>query len=164
MRTQTPIEITDMNYNTAKQVAALEEQLFSDPWSLRALREELANPAATWLVAKKAHRVAGFIGVHRILDEMHILQVGVVQEQRRRGIAGLLLGTVVELASQRRMNVILLEVRQSNLAALSLYRSFGFEQVGRRPDYYHNPTEDALLLTKFLQPPVSLEGNEQVFS
>ncbi len=80
------------------------------------------------------------------LDEWEIENVVVAANQRRRGIASQLIAELMRLAGQARATSVLLEVRESNLAARRLYEKLGFTQFARRPQYYRNPPEDALLL------------------
>jgi len=85
-----------------------------------------------------------------VLDEGHIHNVAVSPDFRRRGIARSLVEALIDFSRKQSLSVMLLEVRNANLPAIELYASFGFEVVGRRPNYYKNPREDALLMTKVL--------------
>lgn len=122
-------------------LAALESACFADPWSREALREELDNPCARFLVAEQNDTVVGYIGCHHIADEGFIANVAVDPNCRRQGIGKAL----VEAAIAQGVGLyrLTLEVRTSNEAASALYRSLGFVKDGTRPRFYAHPTEDA---------------------
>jgi len=131
-------------------MARIERESFSTPWSGDAIDGELSNPCAAYLVCEDEDgRAVGYIGVHIVLDEGHITNIAVDKEHRKRGIGAMLVGSLIEEAKDIDLSFLTLEVRQSNFAAIKLYRSFGFEECGKRPGYYQTPSEDALLLTKY---------------
>ena len=82
-------------------------------------------------------------------DEGYILNVAVLPRYCGQGIGKALVNTVLDYAENNNLAFVTLEVRVSNAPAISLYTSLGFEKVGERKNYYSNPTENALLLTKF---------------
>lgn len=129
-------------------VAELERLCFSTPWSEAMLEEELYNDTASFIVAEgEDGQVLGYAGLHVILDEGYIDNVAVRPDCRRQGIADRLLDVFCRFG-QERLFFLTLEVRPSNEAAVTLYKKNGFQEVGRRRDYYENPKEDALLLTR----------------
>ena len=130
------------------RVAALEQVCFSDPWSENSVRSELDNPLSTWLVALEGETVLGYVGSQTVLDEADIMNVAVAPEHRRQGIARLLLERLEEALRSRNVHSLTLEVRASNEPAKALYASLGYVPVGRRPNYYFKPREDALILRK----------------
>lgn len=142
--------IEDMTAETVNAVAALERVCFSSPWSLESLAGELSNPLAVYRVARLDGMVAGYIGMHHIIDEGYITNVAVSPEHRRQGVAAALISDFMQYASENKLRMLTLEVRQSNTAARALYRGFGFEDVGLRKNYYVLPTEDAVLMTREL--------------
>ena len=91
-------------------------------------------------------QIVGFVVARCADDEWEIENVVVVPEQRRLGTGSALVRELVQEAGRSGVTAVLLEVRESNAAARGLYEKIGFNQVGRRPDYYRNPPEDALLL------------------
>lgn len=141
------IKLRLMEYSDISAVAALERECFSDAWSENMIREELCNEFCDMYVAEEDGRVAGYAGVQIILDEGYITNVAVSAASRRRGIGRALVERLVKTARERSLAFITLEVRRSNLAAISLYESFGFKLEGVRAGYYRNPDEDALLMT-----------------
>ena len=129
-------------------LATLEQQCFSSPWSEKALREELDNPVALFLVACTENgEVAGYVGLHLVAPEAFVDNLAVFDKFRRQGVAQALLAEACALARQRGVDRIALEVRQSNAAAQALYTKLGFVQDGRRPRFYEHPQEDALLFS-----------------
>lgn len=130
------------------QVAALEKECFSDPWSQRSVASELENPLALWLVWEEDGQVLGYVGSQTVLDETDMMNVAVSAQARRRGIAQALVEALVIQLKQRGSRCLTLEVRASNAPAIALYGKLGFRQVGRRPNYYSHPKEDGLILRK----------------
>ena len=139
------IEIIRMNESHVSAVAELERQNFSEPWPEIAVRSELTNKLALWLVAVEDGVVAGYVGSQTVLQEADMMNIAVAESFRRLGIARML---VEELIRQLDAYQLTLEVRASNAPAIALYESLGFTQVGRRKNYYHKPKEDALILRK----------------
>lgn len=129
-------------------IAALEQVCFSDPWPEAAVESELTNPLSLWLVAVEEGQVAGYVGSQSVLGEADMMNVAVSPEFRRRGVARALLLALERRLAENAVHSLTLEVRASNEPAISLYHSLGYVQVGRRPNYYHKPREDALILRK----------------
>ena len=142
------IRFERMNAAHISQVAGLEEICFSDPWSEKSVSAELTNPLSLWVVALDGERVAGYVGSQSVQGEADMMNVAVRPDYRRRGIAqGLVTHLVAQLA-EKKVHSLALEVRASNRPAIALYEKLGFAQVGRRPNYYRNPREDALIMRK----------------
>ena len=139
------IEIVRMNESHVSAVAELERQNFSDPWPDIAVRGELTNKLALWLVALEDGEVVGYVGSQTVLQEADMMNIAVADTHRRRGIAKML---VEELIRQLHAYQLTREVRASNAPAISLYEALGFQQVGLRKNYYRKPKEDALILRK----------------
>lgn len=130
------------------QVAALERECFSDPWSEQSLAEELDNPLSLWLVCQVDGEVCGYVGSQTVLGETDMMNVAVLPRARRQGIAQQLILELVVRLKQQGSHCLSLEVRPSNAPAVALYQGLGFSQVGRRPNYYRHPKEDGLILRK----------------
>ena len=145
---QNEIELVPMTEAHVAAVAALEQVCFSDPWSEQSVRSELTNPLSLWLTALDGDTVAGYVGSQTVLDEADIMNVAVAPEYRRRGIARQLLDRLQDLLAAQGIRSLTLEVRASNEPAIALYEALGYVQVGRRPNYYFKPREDALILRK----------------
>ena len=130
----------------AAAIWAVESRAFSDPWSLSGIGEMLESANTRTLVAEADGAVAGFLVARSIRDEGEILNLAVLPEHRRRGLGRELLTAGLDWLSKGGVREVYLEVRQSNAAALAMYRARGFRPVGVRTDYYRNPREDALVL------------------
>ena len=140
--------ITKMDACHVAQVAALEKLCFSDPWSENSVASELNNPLSLWLVALDGERLAGYVGSQTVMDESDMMNLAVHPDCRKQGTATALIVGLVEELAKRGSRCLTLEVRASNENAISVYRKLGFQEVGRRKNYYRNPREDALILRK----------------
>lgn len=137
-----------MSKEHVSQVAALEAQCFHTPWSENAIGGELKNPLSAWFVALDGDQVVGYVGSQSVLGEADMMNLAVKDSYRRQGIAKQLIQSLIQRLSGAQVHSLSLEVRVSNDAAISLYSQMGFLQVGRRPNYYTNPKEDAWILRK----------------
>ena len=141
--------IVPMDRGHIPQLAALERECFSTPWSENMLSDALFDPKASFIVAEDGEGgVLGYAGLQVVLDEGYIANVAVAEEYRRQGVAGELLGVFLRFARAHRLAFLTLEVRVSNTAAIQLYLKHGFAQVGRRKNYYTHPKEDAIIMTR----------------
>jgi ribosomal-protein-alanine N-acetyltransferase len=142
------IEVRPMRMVDIPEVHDIEQASFNEPWPEHALRQELTgNRLARYLVAERGGRVVGFAGVWMMVDDAHITTFGVHPDHRRTGIGVRLLVAVADLAIDLDAVRLTLEVRPSNDPARLLYARFGFVEVGRRPRYYTDDGEDALVMT-----------------
>ncbi|MCL2497405.1 MAG: ribosomal protein S18-alanine N-acetyltransferase [Symbiobacteriaceae bacterium] len=131
------------------QVHAIEELSFPSPWSRESLTNELTrNPVARYIVIENQGEILAYAGIWLILEEGHITNVAVHPKYRRQGLGRAVLERLLRLARCYGIQATTLEVRPSNLVAINLYLSFGFEITGERPGYYTDTNEDALLLWK----------------
>lgn len=130
------------------QIAQLEKECFSEPWNENALSEELSNENSHFLVAV-SDDVAGYIGVQEICGEAYITNVAVFGKYRKYGIGRALLKAACDGAKSRSCEFITLEVRESNIPAITLYESEGFEKAGVRKNFYSAPTENGVIYTKY---------------
>lgn len=145
------LNIVPMEERHLDALAELERVCFSAPWTRSGLAAELQNPGAVFAVAEFSGNVAGYAGMNCVLDECYVDNVAVFPQYRRRGIARALMGSLIDAAQKRGGVFITLEARVSNVGAVALYQSLGFREAGRRPGFYSNPKEDALILTKYLK-------------
>lgn len=142
-------QLVPMDKSHLSAVAALERQCFSTPWTQAMLEEELYNPCACFIVAEgEGGSLLGYAGLHVAADEGYIDNIAVLPEYRRQGVGAALLGAFLAFG-QAHLAFLTLEVRPSNQPAIAFYQAHGFQQVGRRKNYYQDPEEDALLLTVF---------------
>ena len=139
---------TEMKAEHVPQVAALEKLCFADPWGEMSIASELQSIWSYWVVAIDGEQLVGYIGSQSSIDETDIMNMAVHPDWRRRGIAEKLITCLIEELKKRGSHALMLEVRASNAPAIALYEKLGFQQVGRRKNYYRNPKEDALILRK----------------
>ena len=133
------------------QAAEIERLCFSDPWSEKMLAEHLANPCSLTLAAVgDTGRLLGYVGLLAVVDEGYITNVAVRPDCRRQGVASSLLQALEARGRARNLTFLTLEVRQSNAPARALYEKLGYVQAGLRRNYYENPREDAVIMTKTL--------------
>jgi len=132
-----------------EDLLALEERAYSHPWTRRNFEGELASPHAVVLVLRAGGGgLRGYCAFRVVAGEMHLMNLTVDPEVRRRGLGRFLLDLALDLAGRRGAEASFLEVRAGNREAAGLYRTAGFAEVGRRKDYYNRPREDALLLRR----------------
>ena len=137
-----------MNKTHVEAVAQLETVCFSDPWSITSIGSEVDNPLSLWIVALDGEKVVGYVGSQSVLGWADMMNLAVSPDYRRLGIGERLVNELTLQLKDDNVSCLTLEVRQSNSSAISLYTKLGFAEVGRRPGYYHNPREDALILRK----------------
>ncbi len=131
-------------------IAEIERMSIPQPWSEAAFANALAQENAVTLAAVCDGAVCGFITGVYVLDSADIYSVATAEEYRRKGVGGKLLEAFFGALPDEAFTVGL-EVRESNLAAISLYEKNGFERVGLRKNFYSDPKENAVLMTKFIR-------------
>jgi [ribosomal protein S18]-alanine N-acetyltransferase len=151
--------IVPMSEHDLMEVVEIEETTGLSQWGWEAYRSELEKPEAVMLVARRnapedetGRRLSGYIAARINADELHINNIGVWADARRRGVGGALLGAALELAARCGAYEAVLEVRAGNLPAQAMYERLGFEVVGERRNYYKEPVEDAKIMTRRLAP------------
>jgi ribosomal-protein-alanine N-acetyltransferase len=135
-------------------ILKIEEACFSTPWTRRMLEAELSgNPFAHFLLAKRmppgevgSVSIIGYLCFWVVFEEVRLMNLAVIESMQRKGIARALVIRALEVGLAQAAMRAVLEVRASNQAAHTLYRSLGFRDVTTRPIYYTNPIEDALLM------------------
>ncbi len=142
--------VVNMTSEHIPEIALLEKECFSSPWSENALSEELNNESSHFIVAV-SDKVLGYIGVQEICGEAYITNIAVFDEYRKNGIGRKLLILAAEGAKSRKCEFITLEVRESNKSAISLYESEGFDIAGIRKNFYSDPTENGIIYTKYFR-------------
>lgn len=144
------IKFVKMQEKHVGGIYLIEKTCFSNPWTDEGIRAELKNENARFIVALKDEKVIGYVGMYNVCACGYIANVAVHPEYRRNGVAKRLLNEIVFLGTNEDMEFISLEVRESNAAAIGLYRNLGFKNVGVRKNFYTKPIEDAIIMTKFL--------------
>ncbi|MBS5793428.1 MAG: ribosomal protein S18-alanine N-acetyltransferase [Clostridiales bacterium] len=134
-----------------KDVHKIEEDSFSIPWSEKAFYDELTkNKMAIYIVAKKDNEIIGYGGMWHVINEGHITNVAVKKEYRGKGVGSKIIGAFIDIAKEKEMIGITLEVRVSNDIAKNLYKKNGFIMEGIRKEYYEDNKEDAIIMWKNL--------------
>lgn len=147
------ITICPMKETDLDEVLAIEEASYPRPWTRDHFLDELRSALAFPQVALDGDgKVAGYICPVLLLDEAHILNVAVRRDIRSHGLGGLLVDTVISECRKRGASFVGLEVRVSNVSALTLYGRLGFIETGRRPRYYENG-EEAILMEYIIDQP-----------
>jgi ribosomal-protein-alanine N-acetyltransferase len=144
--------ISPMRPDDLDEVVTIERASFGMPWSRGAFLYEIEqNRVARCWVLREDDRIAAYLCLWEIADELHVTNIAVHPGLRRRGLARRLLGAILEDGRTRRLRAVTLEVRPTNDEARTLYESFGFRVVGRRRGYYYDTGEDALIMESDLQ-------------
>ena len=150
--------IREMTLQDVPAVAEVEKQCFSLPWSEQSLINSVVREDTLFLVceesvAKEGNNlelaesgIVGYIGMYLSFDEGDITNVAVAPSHRKKGYGETLVSSAIAHAKEKRLEMILLEVRVSNTPAISLYKKMGFEELGLRKKFYEHPVEDALIM------------------
>lgn len=152
--------IREMTMQDVEQVAAIEKECFSMPWSVQSIMDSVVREDTLFLVCEdnvcddtmtdvtKATQpeVIGYIGMYISFEEADITNVAVSPSCRKKGYGEALVSKAKELAKIKQLEMILLEVRVSNAPAISLYKKMGFEEIGLRKKFYEHPVEDAIIM------------------
>lgn len=144
------IRVRRMREADLERVLQIEHESYSTPWPESSFRGLLRRSDATLLVADTNATVAGYAVSWAVLDQGELGNIAVAPEYRRRGIARVLIETVIDDMKDRGVRELFLEVRVSNVPAQTLYDQYGFEVIGRRRNYYENPVEDALVMRRMV--------------
>ena len=131
-------------------VLAIEDASFNNPTSREWYEEELRRPEVCFIYVLRmpAHPVAGFCAFWRVAEQVHINNLAVLPELRGQGLGTQLLEAIIAEAEHLGADLLTLEVRRSNDPARRLYAQAGFFEAGVRKNYYTNPVEDALILSR----------------
>lgn len=139
------MRIDKLKKEYVNDVFEIEKTCFSNPWSREDIAAQIDCPTSHFLVAVVSGKVAGYMGLQIFSGEGYVTNVAVLPQYRGQGIAKALISKQFE----NEMDFITLEVRESNTPAISLYEKTGFEKIGIRPNFYSNPTENAVIMTKY---------------
>lgn len=142
------IDIRLMTKTDLEQVAGIEREIFSMPWSEKAFADSLQSENTLYTVAEIDGNVAGYCGMYIAFEEGNISNVAVAPEYRRQKIAANMLKNILKLAKEKGVTDVVLEVRETNTGAIRLYEQIGFEEAGVRKNFYDKPKENALIMWK----------------
>ena len=151
--------IASINRTDLEPILAIEQLSFQWPWGRISFEGELSCQNAHNYVVRSAKadnksQVIAYAFIRRAVDELHILKIAVTPAWRGHGIATWLLNSCFTMGTRQGVRSVHLEVRPSNIPAVELYERLGFQEIGRRPNYYADSNEDALLMMKVLAKPV----------
>lgn len=133
-----------------EKIAAIEQVSFPDPWSVDSLWTFASDETVRTLVTakeKESGELVGYYALQYVLDEAEIAIIAVAAKFRRQGVGRELIEEIKKFCINKEIKTLHLEVRSENEAALHLYRAMGFQEVGRRRDYYEKPIDDAILFS-----------------
>lgn len=148
MESKFEIAIKPMQKKDIEDVLKIEEQAYGEHhWSKDSFYGELANNLAHYYSAFDINgKLVGYAGSWRVIDEAHITTIAISSDLKRKKIGEALLNRIIEDCYKNEIKYITLEVRVSNIAAISLYEKYGFKSLGARKGYYQNNNEDALIM------------------
>lgn len=140
------LEIRRMTKEDLPEVAEIEADIFTMPWSAKGFGDAIENPYTLYLVALEDGKIAGYCGLWQSFEEADITNVAVREECRGRHTGTMMLDRLMELGKEQGITRFTLEVRSSNSAAVRLYEKLGFSSVGIRKRFYEKPVEDAVIM------------------
>jgi len=133
-------------WDYAEQIIDIENNSFPTPWSTEAFEAETEKHISNFWALVEEDNIIGYICFWMLEPEIHIINFAVKIEKRNKGLGKLLLKHVIETGINKKIEKVWLEVRPSNLPAISIYKKFGFYEVGRRIGYYRGTGEDAIIM------------------
>lgn len=141
-------KIEKMTLNSLDEVMQIEKLAYGQHhWSRKSFVAEIDNQISTYNCAyTQDNKMAGYMGLWKIIDEAHVTNLAVHPDFRRKGVAKALLLNALDECYREKIKYLTLEVRVSNDGAIKLYESFGFKSLGVRKKYYQNNNEDALIM------------------
>ncbi len=142
--------IRKMRIMDVEQVAAIEKEIFADPWSEQSFQHSMKVPQNLYLVVEENDKILAYCGLWGVAEEGQICNVAVKEEERGRGLATMMLSELLKQGSEMGIKAFTLEVRVSNASAIHVYKKLGFETAGVRKNYYTKPNEDALIMWYYL--------------
>ena len=158
------MEIRRARADDVSEIAILEAEIFSDPWTQRAISDCICKGAMCFVAETDGEVVAYVLGM-LIAPEGEIYRIAVRPDKRPRGIGYRLLDYSVKTERGRGLETLFLEVRSKNIAARNLYRAYGFKEISVRKNYYRDPPDDAIVMLRArgedMRKPYSEEGNQK---
>lgn len=142
------MNIRKMEAEDLDQVAAIEADSFSRPWSRNAFEDSMKLSNYIFLVAEVNHEILGYCGLVCTEDDGNITSIAVKKEVRNKGIGYGIVEAMIDEAKTKGLKAMTLEVRKSNSSAIRLYEQVGFKSAGLRKNYYEAPREDAVIMWK----------------
>ena len=142
-------QIFQLGFSDLESVQAIEDQVYSHPWTRGNFVDSLQNAHIACGLRDNAGQLMGYYFLMPVIDELHLLTFAIAKKFQQQGYAPILLEKMLSYARERQYKTIMLEVRVSNVRAISVYTRFGFVEIGRRKAYYQITTdqrEDAIVM------------------
>lgn len=140
------LEIRPMVYEDAAAVHEIDKACFTDAWNLASFQDIFKFKDNYYLLALWNGAIIGFAGILVVIDEADLINIAVLPDFQGKGVGKQLLKKIMELAKEKGVKAMTLEVRESNIKARKLYESFGFTEIFVRKQYYSSPVEDAVIM------------------
>lgn len=144
------IEFIEADASHLDGIMTVEKKCFTAPWTKNMFLSEMYNENTRLYVLLENAVIVGYISLFKVLDEIHVNNIAVDPQYQRKGYASLIMDRSLEISKELSAAHVTLEARRSNIPAIELYRKYGFEILGFRKNYYKNPKEDAIIMTKEL--------------
>ena len=145
------MQISKFEKKHLKEVFEIEQNSFSIPWSKKSIEEDVFNnERSIYIVALENGEVTGYAGMWDIVGEAHITNIAVAENHRQKGVGYGLVERLIQIATDKKMTGLTLEVRINNQKAQKLYIKHGFKIEGLRKNYYKDTNEDAVIMWKHL--------------
>lgn len=139
--------VREMTLDDLDTILEIENTCFAAPWTRNSFEDEIRNNhLAKYLIIQYDGQIVGYGGMWIIVDEAHITNIAIDKEFRNKGLGSLLVKLMIEYVEELGIYAMTLEVRESNMAAQGLYMKFGFKAYGKRPKYYQDNNEDAVIM------------------
>ena len=145
------VVIRTMNLSDIDRIFELEKEIFSDPWGRDAFVEQVEGENWGGFVAESQSEIIGYACYFIAYVEAHLTNIAVDEKFRRKSVAKLLLDNILQIVEKNQCEYLLLEVRPSNVSAITFYERHDFKLLYRRPNYYHSPVEDALVMVRYFE-------------
>lgn len=145
------VKIRPMTKEDCEAVFAIDRACFADAWSLKMFEELFQYSVNYYFVAEDVDGICGFAGITTSVDTADVMNIGVMPERRKEGIGQELLEVLIQQAKECECEQIMLEVRESNLPAIALYKKNGFQAIAVRKNYYTQPTEHGIIMQRSLE-------------
>lgn len=142
--------IRPIEQNDIAAITDIEKNCFSDPWNENMLSDMINNDFDETFVVEDEGHICGYVNIRTLADESELMRICIVPEKRGAGYSKLLMERAIIAAKIKKAEKVFLEVRESNEPAINLYKKYGFTEISKRPAYYTNPVEDAVVMQLIL--------------
>lgn len=143
------MELFRLTINDLPEIVKIEKSAYLFPWTEDNFKDELKRPLTMAIGLKNDDFLIGYCLFWHLGPEIHLLNIAVDNNWQGRGAGKKLLNSMIEFGRVTNVDIFLLEVQAKNSKAQNMYRNFGFIEVGRRPGYYQDEGDDAILMSRF---------------